>query len=520
MKYLRILLCLALLFTGGNLLAAPGPGAIQKKITRAGQLWEVDAAKAQALLQEAFAESISWTTAEYVDRVREQGFFLAITCYSPELIDEVASAADTYIKIFPKGKNIRKVHLYRAMAAWAVQDQTTAEKSLQAAARFGKLSYPEQSQILTGQLSAGKHRTAEHFIEGQRISKPSKQLRRDLKRFHSGNRLVEGVMNRVNTGKITGDQAISLLEDAVDRAWFAKRAPEASLSLMAIKDNQGHGYNSIVTEWCGLERVVKHASSPQLRLLKLEKFISSFPEARPEELYRALVDLRYLHEYEFKDAEAANRAVEKLNSIPELAQWAEMETAVNSLTPMGIITDAGNRQLLNLLGRDDLLPYDNGHLPVVTREHLEFMLAISNMVLGRYSKITDFTSTGWRDVPVDLLYQTAVGKKEKAWAIYQQVRSTLSAPVCKMIEDVLMPLYLPIKTKERLFVAGLAAVEKFPDLGTDLLIEAISGQPRMFKAEHGLAVISDVYNCHMAFAEAQNVWNLLAKLYPDSIWLK
>lgn len=520
MKYLRILLCLALVLAGSNLMAAPGLEVIQKKISSAGNLWDTDAQKAQTMLHEAFSEAIAWTTSEYVDRVREQGFFTAITCFSPELIDEVATAADTYIKLFPQGRNIRKVYLYRAMTAWAVQDADSAEKALNAAANAGKLAYSEQSYILSANLSSGRHRTAERFIEGQRISRPSRKLTRDLRRFHSGNRLVEGVMNRVKDGKISGQKAVELLEDAVSRAWFAKRAPEAALSIIALKDDQAPHYNSVMTEWCGLKRVVKHASSPQLRLMKLENFLNSFPEASPEELYRAIIDLRYLKEYEFRDAAGVQSAIDDLNSRPALAAKAEIEALVSGFTPEKMATAEGNDDLQRLLKMADRLPYDNGHLPVVTREYLEFMLAISDMAIGRVSRIDNLPFKVWKDLPLEMLYQIATGKKEKAYTTFQQIKSGLSPQICKMIEYVMMPLYMPVRAKDRVFLAGLAAVEKFPDLGTDLLVEAVSGQPRMFKAEHGLAVLSDVYNRHMAFAEAQSVWNLLAKLYPDSIWLK
>ena len=520
MKYLRIWLCIALIISCSNLFAAPGLDTIKKKIATAGELWSSDPAGAQKMLKDAFADAISWTTAEYVDRVREQAFFAAISCYSPDLIDEVASAADTYIQIFPQGRNIRTVYLYRAMAAWAVQYQKTAEKSLNAASALGRLSYSEQSQIFTGHLSAGKYRTAERFIEGQKISRPSRKLTRDLRRFHSGNRLVDGVLKRLQDGKISGSKAVEILDEAVDRAWFAKQAPEAALSSISLRDAQAPYFNSIITEWCGLERVVKHASSPQIRLLKLEKFLAGFPEADPDELYRALIDLRYLQEYEFKNKEAALKALEQLKSIPALAAQAEMETLVSGLTPARIITKEGNNDVLRLLSMPDRLPYDNGHLPVVTREHLEFMLAIGNMVLDRYDTVEKFYCTGWRGLPVEMLYLNASGKKEKAYDRYQAIRASLTPQICKMIEDVLMPLYRPMKARDRIFLAGLAAVEVFPDLGTDLLIEAVSGSQRMYKAEHGLAVIADVYNRHMAHAEAQSVWSLLGKLYPDSIWLK
>ena len=196
MKYLRILLCLALAFACSNLSAAPSLEKTQKKIASAEKLWDSDAQKAQSLLKEAFSEAISWTSAEYVENVREKGFFTAITCLSPELVDEVTVAADTYLKVFPKGRYLKKVHLYRAMAAWAVKDSERAQQALNEAAGSGRLSYPEQSMIMAGYLADNRHRTAEKFIEGQKISRPSARLTRDLKRFHAGNRLVEGLLNR------------------------------------------------------------------------------------------------------------------------------------------------------------------------------------------------------------------------------------------------------------------------------------------------------------------------------------
>lgn len=520
MKYLRVVLCLTLILAGSHLFAAPGLGVIQKKIARANQEWENDAVAAQAALREAFADAVAWTKAEYVDSVREQGFYTAVSCYSPELVDEVTVAADTYLKLFPKGRYVKKVYLYRAMAAWTVKDYAAAQDALNNAARAGRLSYQEQTYVLSSQFAAGRHRTAEHFIEGQKIVRPSNRLTRDLKRFHSGNRLVEGLLNRVAEGKLSGDKAVALLDDAVKRAWFAKRAPEAALNVIAIKDRQGLGYNSVVTEWCGLERVVKHASSPQVRLLRLEEFLNSFPESKPGEMLKALHDLRYLYIYEFNDTEAADKVMARLKSIPELAEQAEIEEIVSGFTPARIITEEGNTSLQRLLKLDVHLPYDNGHLPIVTRDYVEFMVAISDMALGKSSRIKEFKYYGWNKLPVELLYDIATGKKDKAYEIFKGMKADQSPQINKMIEDLIMPLYLPIKRKERLFLAGLAAVEQFPDLGTDLLIEAVTGRPRMFKAEHGLAVISDVYNNHMAFAEAQSVWSLLAKLFPDSIWLK
>lgn len=520
MKFLRIVLCYALVLCAGQVFSAPGLETIKKKVASANKLWDSDKTRAQAMLRESFADAISWTGSDYLDRVREQGFYVAITCFSPELIDEVAVAADTYIHLFPKGRNLKNVYLYRSMAAWATKDFAAAEKFMSDAAGMGKLTHEQQTQILTGHFNTGKHRTAERFIEGQRISRPSQKLTRDLKRLHSGNRLIEGLLKRVASGEISGMKAVEILESAVDKAWFAKKAPEATIKALNIRDAQGPAYNSVITEWCGLERVVKHSSSPQLRLLKLEKFIKDFPEASPESRFQALTDLYYLNVYEFRDTEAAANSHQQLQKISTLKDRAEFETSVSALTPEKLLSKEGNATLLKLLQLEHLLPYDNGHLPVITRDYLEFMLAISDMALGRINRFEKLAFNGWKNLPGTMLYHIASGKKDKGYEIFKAIKPTLSPQIAKMLEDLMMPLYMPVKHKDRLFLAGLAAVESFPDIGTDLLIEAVSGQPRMRSAQHGLAVLSDVYNRHMAFAEAQSVWKLLAQLYPDSVWLK
>ncbi|HNS08503.1 MAG TPA: hypothetical protein PKN29_02325 [Candidatus Ozemobacteraceae bacterium] len=520
MKYLRILLCLALAFACSNLNAAPSLEKIQKKIASAEKLWDSDAQKAQSLLKEAFTEAINWTRAEYVENIREQGFFTAITCLSPELVDEVTVAADTYEKVFPKGRYLKKVYLYRAMAAWAVKDSERAQQALNDAAAIGRLSYPEQSMIMTGYLADNRHRTAEKFIEGQRINRPSARLTRDLKRFHAGNRLVEGLLNRYRDGKITSDKAVVMLEDAVNRAWFAKRAPEAALNVIAIKDSQAPYFNSIITEWCGLERVVRHGASPQIRLARLEKIVANFPEAAPEERFKALVDLIYLHQNEFRNTEEAARYRQMLSGLTGIAEKVELENLISALTPARLATEQANTDLKRILELKALLPYDNSNLPVVNQNYIEFMLAISDMILGRASRIEKLDFAGWGKLPADLLYLIATNKKDKAWEMFNVLKPSLNAQTVKLVEDFLLPMFLNTKPKDRIFLAGLAAVEQFPDLGTDLIIEALSGAKRIYKAEHGLAVLADVYRRHMAFAEAQSVWSILKKLYPDSIWLK
>jgi hypothetical protein len=521
MKYLRIALCFALILATISANAAPALSSVQKSITAAGKLWASDPDKAQAMLRDAFAAAIAWTKDEYKPAVREEGFYKAISCFSPELVEEVAVAAETYVKVFPKGRYLKKVNLYRAMAEYARGNYEAVSSALDAAAAAkGKLAYPEQTLALSGYVATGYHRSAERFVEGQRLQRSSSSLTKDLRRFHAGNRMIDGLLNRVATGKISGDKAAEMLDAALDNAYFAKRAPEAALTSLAIKDAMAPYYNPIRTEWCSLSRVVKHAASPQMRLNKLTEFVTNYPQASNAELYKALLDLRYLYIYEFRDSAAAEEMLVQMKSLPGFEKLSEIEEIVSSFNQRSLLTTDGYSALQKLMQLAHLFPYDNGHLPVISFEYIQFLTVIGDMVHGQKSKIKSVDATGWGNLPANMLYNAAVGAKEKAYQDYLLIKGQLSPQLSKMVEDLLFPLYLPCEAKDRKFMAGLLAVPTLSDLGTDLLIDAISGQPRMSKAEHGFAVLSDVYSRHLAYSEAQAVWKLLSDNYPDSIWLK
>ncbi len=521
MKFVRIALCIALMVTTVAVSAAPSLNSIQKNINAAGKLWANDPVKAQAMLRDAFASAISWTKDEYKPSVREQAFYQAVTCFSPELVEEVAVAAETYVSLFPKGRYLKKINLYRAMAEYSRGNFESVAVALDAAARAkGKFAYQEQTQAMSGYVLTGHHRSAERFIEGQRLQKPSGALTKDLRRFHSGNRMIDGLLSRVAKGQISGDKAAELLDSALDTAYFAKRAPEAALTAIAIKDAQAPYYNPVRTEWFSLNRVVKHATSPQMRLKKLSEFVSGFPEASNAELYKALLDLRYLYLLEFRDQAAAAEMLVQMKSLPGFEKLARVEEIVSSINQKSLLTEEGYSHIRELLKLGHLFPYDNGHLPVISLEYIQFLTAIADMIHGQNSQIRHVTASGWNGLPADMLYNAAVGAKEKAYQSYLQIKDGLTPQVSKMVEDLLFPLYLPTIAKDRMFMAGLLAVPALSDLGTDLLLDSISGQPRMRKAEHGFAVLSDVYNRHLAYSEAQAVWKILTENYPDSVWLK
>jgi hypothetical protein len=520
MKYLRLIAFVMIVLTGGSAFAAPSLDAVKKNINKAGKLWENDAEKAQKLLDQAFADAISWTRPDFVDSVREQGFYQAVSCCCPELADEVVLAAETYLKTFPQGKHRRNVNLFLAMAAYSLNDFSKAEKALNEAAAAGRLGYSQQSFVLSGYFAGGKHRTAEHFIEGQQLVNPSARLKKDLRRFHSGNRLIEGLLKKVASGKIQANDAVISLDTALQNSWFAKKAPEAALVSLGIRDKQAPFYNSLRTSWFDLERVVKHGTSPQLRQKKLEAFIADFPQASADERFKAMVELYYLYRLEFRDSEKAEKLMSEISGTADFGGRAEIESIINRLDVPSLRNESGFADLKRLRELAWLLPYDNGIMPVITMDKVVYLSAIADMIQDKASQLPELNMSGWKNLPVSVLYAAATGQKEKARELFAAVEKSFIPQIGRLFSDTVYPLYKPVRKHERLFLAGLASIEALPDLGVDLVNEAIEGRPRMLKAEHGLAVLADVYNRHMAYAEAQKVWNLLTEFYPDSVWLK
>lgn len=521
MKFLRIVLVLVLVLASTGIYAAPGLNSIKKSIAAAGQLWEKDAQKAQSLLKQAFADAITWTADKYVDSVREQALFLAISCLSPELNSEVKLAAQNYLQIFPAGRNRKKVNLFLAMAAFADNDMVLAENAMNAAVKAsGNLNYSEQTFILSGHFAGNQHRTAEHFIEGQAVSKPSARLKKDLRRFHVGNRLAEKTLLDVAEGRLTPETALAALDKIVSDSWFAKKAPDAALKAIEIRDNQPLAYDSKRTFWCGLERTVRHSSSPQIRLKKLEEFLQRFPQAESEKRFKALVDLYYVYLLEFRDTDNALLIKKQISNIESMKHAALIEDIIGRVNQEALRTEQGHADLKKLLDLKQFLPYDNGVMPVVTEEFVTYLLSLADMIQNKNSNLSNFAHPGWNKVPAEIFYHAAVGSKEHSWKMFSAIAEKLTQQIRKMYVDVVFPLYKPLSPKERIFLAGLAAVEMLPDLGTSLLLEAVTGIPRMYRAEHGLAVLADVYNKQRAHAEAQKVWKTLADLYPQSVWLK
>lgn len=502
--------------------ATPSLNQIQSQIVKAQKAWHKDSVAAQGQLLKAYANAMHWTESRHQPAVRERALYLAITCFSHDLVTETALAADNYLKLFPTGRYLHSVNIYRAMAAFAINDFDRAQQALEDArvASGNKLTHPQQTMVISGRIIQGEHRSAEKFMQNQASTRSTSGIKQDLKRMNYGNRMIEGILKRVAEGKVSGMKAAELIENALPQSYFAKRAPEATLKAVKIRDTQTPAYNPVVTEWCGHERAVKHALSPQLRLKKYEGFVADFPQAPAPELFSALMNLRYLYLYEFDDQAKANTMLELMKSLNGMEEMAELEELVSNFSTNHIMSAKGHETLTRIIELADYLPFDNGHLPVISIAMIRHMLMISDVAMGK-SNVTNFIDKNAAyNIPVDLLYAAATGNKEEAYKLYLASRDKFTPKVARMVSDLVKPLYLTMCAGDRFFAAGLLALPHYPQVGILLLLESITGNERMRKLEHGFAVLAEAYNKHRAHAEAQELWAMLTQMFPDSIWLK
>ncbi|HMM59477.1 MAG TPA: hypothetical protein PKC25_05010, partial [Candidatus Rifleibacterium sp.] len=120
-----------------------------------------------------------------------------------------------------------------------------------------------------------------------------------------------------------------------------------------------------------------------------------------------------------------------------VAEKVELENLISALAPARLATEQANADLQRILELKAFLPYDNGNLPVVNQNYIEFMLAISDMITGRASRIEKLDFAGWGKLPAELLYFIATNKKDKAWEIFKTLKPSLNAQTVKLVEDFL-----------------------------------------------------------------------------------
>ncbi len=277
---------------------------------------------------------------------------------------------------------------------------------------------------------------------------------------------------------------------------------------------------AVVCEWCGLKRIVKSQISDLAKMKKAYSVIQNKNKYSTDDYFKAVMDLRYTYKYSFKDLKKADEVLSYLDAVPELKNKAELERLLSGMTEHTVLEDDFYSKLYNLRNVKNLFPYDNGYMPVITNNRALFMLSVKEMVDGKGKLSEGIKIKSWKDIPSDILYLIATDKRENAYQTYTHIKAELNPQACKLIEDFLYPLYMPVKPANRKFLAGVYCVELFPNLGIDLINESLTSDPRVLKPEHALACLSDVYIRHNAHNEAQKVLKLLSDYYPDSIWLK
>lgn len=277
---------------------------------------------------------------------------------------------------------------------------------------------------------------------------------------------------------------------------------------------------SIVSEWCGLKRIVKSDETCFVKMRKAQEVLFNKQKHSSGEIFKAVMDLRYIYLYSFKDLDKADNVLKQLENIPELQNKVAAERLFASFKTENLLKDDFYDGLYNINNKEGVFPYDNGYMPVITKEHASTMLAIKEMIDGKGKQTEKQFSKAWKEIPSDVIYLIATDQRENAYKLYQNMKSSLDTKTVKLVDDFLYPLYTPVKKANRKFLAGVFCVEVFPGLGMDLINEALTDSPRVSKPEHALACLSDVYARHNAYDEAQKVLKLLKEYYPDSIWLK
>ena len=277
---------------------------------------------------------------------------------------------------------------------------------------------------------------------------------------------------------------------------------------------------AVVCEWCGLKRIIRSQVTDSTKMKNANAILQNKKKFSKDAIFKAVMDLRYTYKYSIKDIQKADEVLSHLDSIPELKDKAEAERLFSSMTESSILNDDFYTRLYHLRSQTNVFPYDNGYMPVITKDRASFILSVKEMIDGKGSQNESVNVKCWKEIPSDILYLIATDKRENAYKSYLHIKDKLEPSSNKLIEDFLYPLYMPVKPANRKFLAGIYAVEEFPNLGMDLINDSLTSSPRVLKPEHALACLTDVYSRHNAYNEAQKVLKILSDYYPNSLWLK
>ncbi len=277
---------------------------------------------------------------------------------------------------------------------------------------------------------------------------------------------------------------------------------------------------NIITDWWGLKRIVKSEIRITTIIKNSYQVLKNKSKYSNDQIFRSVMDLRYIYKYIFKDSKKSDEILSELDSIKDLKSKVELELFLSSMKENSIIDDSFYKKLISFKTEKKLFPYDNGYMPVITIDRVNIILSIKEMVDGKGTFNQPVAFLCWNNIPSQILYFIATNKQDRAYSFYKKVKQELNDNNAKLIEDFIFPMYYPVKTANRKFLAGLYAVEIFPSLGIDLILSSISSSSRVTKPDHALASLVDIYNRHNALNESKKVNELLNKYYPNSIWIE
>ncbi len=478
-------------------------------------------------IQATFQRAMEFTQPKFKPWIRESALSIASKCLVQPLFPEVKVAIDTYLSMFPKGIHRKDVLVRKAFLDYWEGRFEDGEKALTDASLLvsdaGKPSF-EYLQF-SAFLAAKKYRTAEKFLADLDSRFPRTKTKRDLKRYAKGTEIVNKNLEKVRKGELDGFSASEALGKAVEQGYFSEGALEAEMLGMVKMDSVNPPVHGIDIRWMGTQRTTYHFLAPVQRMQKLSGFLADYPEGDPSLRGKAILELSCIYRHEMRDPDTARLFLDRLAEIPMYAETAKFE-ALLARTANGKITDPQTTDDLMALGQmKSLFPYDNGWLPEISLQEVKELTALSLLIQGRKADLGHFmnefkSEAKLKNLPMQVLFLFGADKRDASYSEFQKVEGSLKARDRILLEEIIYPLYLPVKTADVLFMGALGASSRFPTESVDVLIKLLTGAERPTKVNHALALLSDLYQRERNYIEAQTVWNTLRNLYPRSIWVR
>lgn len=348
-----------------------------------------------------------------------------------------------------------------------------------------------------------------------------------MRRFSVASDIVDRSVGKVRAGDYDHSGAARALNDVLNYCYFAPNAPIAEFIAIKEGDQEKPIFHGHDIQWMGMNRTTYHRFSAQKRLEKLLEFLVKYPEADPELLGHAILEIRGIYLYEFRNLDHAHYWLTRLQSLPEWRSRSEVELLCSRLLNERLDSKEGNEDLISLEAYSEFLPFDNGRLPVITLEEVRKLRSFSDLLLGKTDDLAvsldniEFReSEKIRSIPVKLLMHLAAGKKNEAFRQFQENSSSIQKRDQKFLSEFLFPLYKPVNPKELPILSATLVSERFPIIAIDTILSYLVKSESHLHSDHILSLLSDLYQKHRNYIEAQSTWSTLRVLYPQSVWIR